>query len=143
MPKRAGAAAALITIVVLAASGAQASPGDGGRVPAKAKDCGTYDSTSIYDRAKVVAIRGVGCKKAEEGRPPLRPEGEGDRPRRCALGHDTRVLFSCGHPQGGNLRDADHALKAVGLGQPSCRYSTVSVPSMPPSRWPATEQKNV
>jgi hypothetical protein len=119
MPMRAGAATALTAITVLAAGLAPAATAGDGHEPLRARDCGTYASTSIYDRAKVVAIRGVGCKKAKKVARRYDRKQAFTGPWRCALGHDSRVLFSCGHPQGGNLRDADHALKAVGLGQPS------------------------
>ena len=63
-PRRAGVAAALASIAILAAGAAWTSADDG-RTEARAKSCGTYASTSIYDRAKVIAIRGVGCNKAK------------------------------------------------------------------------------
>jgi hypothetical protein len=117
-PRRAGAATA-ITLAVLAA-GTSGAPADGGRAEARAKGCGTYASTSIYDRAKVVAIRGVGCDKAKKVARRYDQKAKQTGPWRCALSHGGgRALFSCGHPAtGGDLRDADHALKAKGVGQP-------------------------
>ena len=118
-PGRAGVAAALTSIAILAA-GAGASSADDGRDEARAKSCGTYASTSIYDRAKVIAIRGVGCDKAKKVARRYDQKAKETGPWRCGLSHGGgRALFSCGHPAtGGDLRDAEHALKAKGVGEP-------------------------
>jgi len=120
MPVRAGAATALTAMIVLAAGIAPAATANGGREPARAKSCGTYASASIYDRAKVIAIRGVGCKKAKKVARRYDNDAKETGPWRCGLAHGGgRALFSCGHPAvGGDLRDSEHALKAKGLGPP-------------------------
>jgi hypothetical protein len=117
-PRRAGFAAAL-SLALLGAATAGA-PADGPGAEPRAKGCGTYASTSIYDRANVIAIRGVGCSKAKRVARRYDRKGKATGPWRCALAHGGgRALFSCGHPAtGGDLRDAEHALKAKGIGEP-------------------------
>jgi hypothetical protein len=107
-----GVLTALLAIVALALLASAPEPADA------AKRCGTYNSTSAYERARVVAIRGVTCKRA------LRIARRYDRRFttpgnwRCALAHgDGRALFSCGAGgKSGALRDWPHALKALGVG---------------------------
>ena len=83
-----------------------------------AKRCGTYNTTFGYERARVIAIRGVKCKRA------VRIARAYDRrfvtPSSwvCGLAHGGgRRLFSCGAGgKSGDLRDWPHALKALGVG---------------------------
>jgi hypothetical protein len=103
------AIAGLMAIVLLASAPDRADA---------AKKCGTYNSTSAYERARVVAIRGVKCKRA------VRIARGYDRrfvtPGSwvCGLAHGGgRRLFSCGRGgESGDLRDWPHALKALGVG---------------------------
>jgi hypothetical protein len=103
------ALATLMAVVLLAGAPERADA---------AKRCGTYNSTSAYERARVVAIRGVTCKRA------LRIARRYDRrfttpgAWQCALAHSGgRRLFSCGSGgKSGDLRDWPHALKALGVG---------------------------
>jgi hypothetical protein len=86
---------------------------------AEHRSCGIYNSESIYARAEVFAIRGVGCQKAL--RVAKRFDHEGRAPGRwhCFLGHGGRRLFSCGHPVPagrGPITHARHALLARGVG---------------------------
>jgi hypothetical protein len=121
MRKRAGAATTLTAIIAIAAGIVPTATADGGPASKRAKSCGTYASTSIYDRAKVIAIRGVGCKKAKKVARRYDQKGKGTGPWQCGLTHGGgRALFSCGYPaSGGDLRDSKHALKAKGIGPPS------------------------
>jgi hypothetical protein len=106
--------AAVAAAALLISLGAPAERADA------AKRCGTYASTSSYDRARVVAIRGVKCKRA------VRIARRYDRrfvtpgPWRCGLAHGGgRRLFSCGAGgTSGDLRDWPHALKSLGVGSP-------------------------
>src|SRR5687767_9801565 len=102
------ALAVLMALVLLASAPERADA---------AKKCGTYNSTSSYERARVVAIRGVKCKRA------VRIARGYDRrfvtPGSwvCGLAHGGgRRLFSCGSGgKSGDLRDWPHALKALGV----------------------------
>ena len=82
----------------------------------KRRSCGTIRSTSVYPYARVVAIRGVGCRTAR--RVARRYDSRGTAPRgwRCALAHGDRPrLFSCGSAGGsGDLRKRPRALEAIG-----------------------------
>ena len=81
------------------------------------RSCGTITSTSTYDRARVIAIRGVTCRRARRVARAYDHRGEQVGRWRCALAHDDRPrLFSCGWPAtGGDLRDARHAITARGV----------------------------
>jgi len=113
-PLRPAALLAGLAAAVLISLGAAAEPAQG------SKRCGTYASTSSYERARVVAIRGVRCKRA------VRIARRYDRrfvtpgAWRCALAHGGgRRLFSCGAGgTSGDLRDWPHALKSLGVGSP-------------------------
>jgi hypothetical protein len=104
------AAIAVLTVIALLAGAPERADA--------AKRCGTYNSTSSYERARVVAIRGVKCKRA------VRIARSYDRrfvtPGSwvCGLAHGGgRRLFSCGAGgKSGDLRDWPHALKALGVG---------------------------
>lgn len=82
-------------------------------------DCGTYRSTSIYEKARVFAIRRVDCDVA------IRVAKKFDRrsveisPWACGLSRGAgRALFSCGYPeQPGDIREFDHALVAKAVGK--------------------------
>lgn len=85
---------------------------------AKRKVCGTYRSTSIYPRARVIAIRGVRCGRA------LRIARRYDRRFkqtgrwRCFLARAPRrpSIFSCGRGgRRGDVRDWPHALTVKGV----------------------------
>jgi hypothetical protein len=111
--RRLGLAAGLALLVAVVAVSASASADTAGR----RHGCGTISSTSIYARAKVIALRGVGCRKARNVA--KRFDHTGDLAIghwRCALAHsDLPNLFSCGWPATGNLRQAEHALLARGV----------------------------
>ena len=83
-----------------------------------AKRCGTYNSTSVYERARVVAIRGVKCKRAVQIARSYDRRFVTPGSWRCGLAHGGgRRLFSCGRGgESGDLRDWPHALKALGVG---------------------------
>ena len=119
--KRLGFAGTLALLVTMLAVSASAPA----HTAARRHGCGTISSTSIYARAKVIALRGVGCRKARAVA--KRFDHTGDLAIghwRCALAHsDLPNLFSCGWPASGNLRRADHALsgsrRAWDLSRPS------------------------
>jgi hypothetical protein len=85
------------------------------------KGCGKISSTSSYDKAKVVAIRGVGCKKARRVARRYDHDGEQTGSWQCSLAHgDPPRLFSCGRGgESGDVRKWPHALVVKGVGQPS------------------------
>lgn len=86
---------------------------------AQPRSCGTYQSDSVYPRARVFAIRGVGCHRAHRVAKRFDHQGRAPGPWRCFLGHAGRRLFSCGHPPpagGGPITHARHALLARGVG---------------------------
>jgi hypothetical protein len=83
------------------------------------RSCGTYSSDSIYPRARVFAVRGVGCHRARRVAKRFDHKGEPPGPWKCFLGHAGRRLFSCGYPPpegGGPITAAQHALVARGVG---------------------------
>jgi hypothetical protein len=85
---------------------------------ASSKSCaGTYRSTSVYSKARVIAIRGVGCREAKRVARRF-DHGMSTGRWRCGLAHGGgRRLFSCGHPpQSGDIRDWRYALEARGVG---------------------------
>jgi hypothetical protein len=85
---------------------------------AKRHSCGTFTSTSIYRKAKVIAIRGVSCKRARQVAKAFDVQQRQLGSWRCGLAHDDGArLFSCGAGKGtGDLRTRAHALEAVGTG---------------------------
>jgi hypothetical protein len=85
---------------------------------AKRHSCGTVTSTSIYKKAKVIAIRGVSCKRARQVAKAYDSKGRQLGSWQCGLAHDDGArLFSCGAGSGtGDLRKRPHALEAVGTG---------------------------
>lgn len=109
--------AGLAAGAALVSLGTTADPAASEQRLERAKGCGTYESTSLYSRAKVIALRGVGCRKAR--RIAKRFDRTGDLTIghwRCALAHsDLPNLFSCGWPANGDLRQSDHALLARGV----------------------------
>jgi hypothetical protein len=104
------AALALAIVIV------PASARDSGRTLAR-EACGQYNSTSLYAKGKVVALRGVGCRKALNVAKHFDHTGDLTIGHwRCAYAHsDLPNLFSCGWPAHGNLRQAAHALLARGV----------------------------
>jgi hypothetical protein len=119
-PRTAAIAAPAIALglAALLASGSTAT------APAASKaktDCGTYSSTSTFDRAKVFAIRGVKCRKARKVAKKYDHRGTAPGPWKCALAHGGgRALFSCGYGESsGDIRDWPHALIAKGVEGPS------------------------
>jgi hypothetical protein len=107
--------AAALPALAVAAIGAASSPAGA----AKAKeDCGTYRSTSIYDKGRVFAIRGVKCRKARKVAKKYDHESTAPGPWKCALAHGKgKALFSCGYgASSGNIRDWPHALVVKGVG---------------------------
>ena len=102
------AAAALTSVLALGAG------------PASAKQsCGTIKSASIYPKAKITAIRGVGCKEAVKVARAYDHKGKQPGRWKCALGRGGRNLFSCGYgASSGSIQDFPHALEAKGVGKP-------------------------
>jgi hypothetical protein len=107
----------VVALAVLAITGAGAAPAQ----PKERTDCGKYDSTSIYPRAKVIAIRGVGCRDARRVAKRYDHKGQAIEPWECFLAHGGgRRLFSCGYGGSqGDVRDFPHALVARGVGEPT------------------------
>jgi len=105
-----------LAALVLAAPLAVPASSAGKRVLER-KNCGTYKSKSIYNRAKVIALRGVGCTKARKIAKRFDHTGDLEIGRwRCGYAHaDLPNLFSCGWPAEGDLRESDHALLARGV----------------------------
>jgi hypothetical protein len=119
IPRPAVIAAAMLAL----AFAALLAFGSSAKAPAAAgakTDCGTYNSTSIYDKGRVFAIRGVECGKALKVAKKYDRRGATPGPWKCALAHGGgRSLFSCGYGESsGNIRDWPHALVAKGVGQP-------------------------
>lgn len=87
------------------------------------KRCGKISSTSAYEKAKVIAIRGVGCSKARKVARRYDHESKQTGRWQCFLAHnDLPRLFSCGRGgEAGDVRDWPHALVAKGVGAPSQR----------------------
>jgi hypothetical protein len=84
------------------------------------KSCGTYKSTSAYDRARVIAIRGVSCPRARRVAKRFDRKGKELARWQCGLAHDALPrLFSCGKGGSGSLQDSPHALVAKGVGEPA------------------------
>jgi hypothetical protein len=87
-----------------------------GVVPALAgasESCGKYRSTSVYDKAKVIAVEGVGCKEARRVAKRFDQDSDELAGWNCSLAHgDKRRLFSCTDGEGGRL-------KARGVGKRS------------------------
>src|SRR5215218_7009798 len=106
MPRTAIAALALSLLATAAPATADA--------PAHAtrKNCGTYKSSSTFSRARVIAIRGVGCREARRVARRYDHTGNSTAPWQCFLAHGGgRRLFSCGYPAtGGDIRESKHAL---------------------------------
>lgn len=89
---------------------------------AKRRSCGTIESTSIYMRARVVAIRGVTCRTARRVAKRYDSRGRQSPHWRCGLAHDDGArLFSCGAGRRGRggLQTKSRALEAVGIGRRS------------------------
>src|SRR5262245_51541806 len=128
-PRLAAIAAAAIALAFAALAGQStaAAPAASG---AKT-DCGTYDSTSTFDRGQVFAIRGVKCRKARKVAKRYDHRGTAPRPWKCALAHGGgKALFSCGYGESsGDIRDWPHALIVKGVN----RASTGAPPPEPPS----------
>lgn len=104
-----GLPAALVLVLSAAAPATE--------IRAASKSCGTYASTSVYSKARVIAIRGVGCREAKRIARRF-DHGRSTGRWRCGLAHGSgRRLFSCGHPpQSGDIRQWRYALEARGVG---------------------------
>jgi hypothetical protein len=85
------------------------------------KTCGKISSASVYDKSKVIAIRGVGCSKARKVARRYDQDSKHTGGWQCFLAHDDLPrLFSCGRGgESGDVRKWPHALVAKGVGQPS------------------------
>jgi hypothetical protein len=83
---------------------------------ARRRSCGAITSTSVYPFARVVAIRGVRCRRARRVARIYDHEGRSPGRWRCFLAHGDRPrLFTCGYPPTrGDIRRARHALEAIG-----------------------------
>jgi hypothetical protein len=125
----AAAAIALAFAALLAGHSSAAGPAASG---AKT-DCGTYDSTSTFDRGQVFAIRGVKCRKARKVAKKYDHKGTAPGPWKCALAHGGgKALFSCGYGESrGNIRDWPHALIAKGVNRSSDDPPAPAPPSPP------------
>jgi hypothetical protein len=134
---RTAAIAALAVALGFAALLASQSTATAPAVSSAKTDCGTYSSTSTFDRAKVIAIRGVKCRKARKVAKRYDHRGTAPRPWKCALAHGGgRSLFSCGYGESsGDIRDWPHALIAKGVEQPSGAPPEPPPPS-PPDPYP-------
>ena len=113
--RRVTTTALLIALAALAIAAPLAAPHTG-RTLAR-ETCGQYNSESIYSKAKVIALRGVGCRKARNIAKHFDHTGDlAIGHWRCAYAHsDLPNLFSCGWPANGNLRQAAHSLLAKGI----------------------------
>jgi hypothetical protein len=109
----------LALVVVFATQSATGAPAALAAGQAKT-NCGTFPSTSIYDKGRVFAIRGVGCRKAREVAKQYDHKGTAPGRWKCALAHGGgEALFSCGYGESsGNIRDWPHALLVKGVGAP-------------------------
>ena len=106
----------LALTLVLAASATGHAPG---ATATKRRSCGTIATTSIYMRAKVIAIRRVSCRRARQVALAYDRDQRQLGRWRCGLAHsDLPRLFSCGAgpPSTGDLRKRRYALEAVGSG---------------------------
>ena len=106
------AAALLLSVSVLGLLAVALMPG----TASARRSCGTIPSTSVYPRARVIAIRGVSCATARRVARSYDNRGSAPSPWRCGLAHGDRPrLFSCGYPAGGgSLTRSRHALEAIG-----------------------------
>jgi endonuclease YncB( thermonuclease family) len=91
-------------------------PARAAALAAKRRSCGTITSMSVYPFARVVAIRGVRCRRARRVARIYDHEGRSPGRWRCFLAHSDRPrLFSCGYPPTrGDIRRARHAFEAIG-----------------------------
>jgi endonuclease YncB( thermonuclease family) len=91
-------------------------PARSSAVSARRHSCGTVRSTSVYPFARVVAIRGVRCRRARRVARIYDHEGRSPGRWLCFLAHADRTrLFSCGYPPTrGDIRRARHAFEAIG-----------------------------
>jgi hypothetical protein len=86
------------------------------------KGCGKIATTSGYDKAKVIAIRGVGCSTARKVARRYDQQAKQTGSWQCFLAHDdsSSRLFSCGRGgESSDVRKWPHALVAKGVGEPS------------------------
>ncbi len=106
------AAAVLLCVSVVGLLAVALTPG----TASARRSCGTIPSTSVYPRARVIAIRGVSCATARRVARSYDNRGSAPSPWRCGLAHGDRPrLFSCGYPAGGgSLTRSRHALEAIG-----------------------------
>ena len=109
-------AALMLTAVGGPSAAAPSSEGPPAETAAR-KSCGIYASTSGYRRARIIAIRGVGCTEARRVAIRYDRTGRAPRPWRCFLAHHDRPrVFSCGHPpRRGDVRRWRYALEVVGV----------------------------
>lgn len=120
------ALAAALTLALTATATAQPPTA----TEAKRRSCGTISTTSIYKRAKVIAIRRVSCRRARQVAFAYDKRQSQIGRWRCGLAHGDRPrLFSCGagSPSSGDLRKRRYALEAVGSGGRKARYSSGAV----------------
>lgn len=83
---------------------------------AQRRSCGTISSTSIYPRARIVAIRHVGCRKARRIAKRYDARGRQSPNWSCGLARDRPRLFSCGSGgRRGDLRRFPRALESIGV----------------------------
>ncbi len=104
--------------LTLALAGSSAAQGPDATA-SKRRSCGTITTTSIYQRAKVIAIRRVSCRRARQVALAYDRDQRLLGRWRCGLAHsDLPRLFSCGAgpPSVGDLRERRYALEAVGSG---------------------------
>ncbi|MDQ4048547.1 MAG: hypothetical protein M3131_04075 [Actinomycetota bacterium] len=110
-------AAAMLLLALLPADPVQA--GSPSATAAERRSCGTIPTTSIYRRARVIAIRRVSCRRARQVAYAYDRHQRFLGRWRCGLAHGDRPrLFSCGAgpPRTGDLRRRRYALEAVGSG---------------------------
>ncbi len=111
-------AAACVVVAFAESATVHTDPAGAAEAPAKT-DCGTYRTTSVYEKGRVLAIRGVSCRKARRVAKTYDHDFEAPGRWKCALAHGGgRALFSCGDgDKSGNIRDWPHALVAKGVGK--------------------------
>ena len=102
----------VMTAVALVLPLSVAAEGTATEAQAARMRCGTISSTSKYERARVIAIRGVTCRRARRVARAYDHRGDEIGRWRCFLAHDDAPrLFSCGWPpRSGDIRRAPHAL---------------------------------
>ncbi len=111
----------LAVALLCLAAGALAPAARAHATAVERRSCGLVSSTSIYEYARVIAIRRVSCRTARRVAKAYDSRGRTLGKWRCGLAHgDLPRLFSCGAGGSrGDLRKFPRALEAIGTNRRS------------------------